>query len=104
MLSWPEATLLRLLAATGIFLAAAVYLRGWRRLPRPTPAPARATDPTSTRALLLFLAGLALLAVALISPLGYLSTQYFSARIVQHMLVVASVPSLHELRSLRQLR
>ena len=96
MLTWPEATLLRLLAAAGIFLVAAVYLRGWRRLPRPAlpPGPGRATDPASTRALLLFLAGLALLAVALISPLGYLSTQYFSARIVQHMLVVASIPSL----------
>ena len=96
MSNWPEATLMRLLAATGIFLVAAVYLRGWRQLPRPAlpPGPGRATDPASTRALFLFLAGLALLAVALISPLGYLATQYFSARITQHMLVVASIPSL----------
>ena len=96
MSNWPEATLMRLLAATGIFLVAAVYLRGWRRLARPAlpSGPGRATDPASTRGRLLFLAGLALLAVALISPLGYLATQYFSARIVQHMLVVASVPSL----------
>ena len=96
MLTWPEATLMRLLAATGIFLVAVVYLRGWRRLPRPAlpPGPGRATDPASTRALLLFLAGLGLLALALISPLGYLSTQYFSARIAQHMLVIASIPSL----------
>lgn len=94
MPSLPEATIMRLLAATGIFLAAVVYLHGWRRLPRPAVAIGYVTDPASTRALLLFLAGLALLAVALISPLGYLSTQYFSARIAQHMLVVASVPSL----------
>ncbi len=96
MFTWPEATLMRLLAAAGIFLVAAVYLRGWRRLPRPAlpPASGRATDPASTRSLLLCLSGLALLAVAFISPLGYLATQYFSARIVQHMLVVASVPSL----------
>ena len=95
-MTWPEATLLRLLAAAGIFLVAVVYLRGWRGLPRPTPAPIpdHATDPTSSRALLLFLGGLALLATALISPLGYLATQYFSARIVQHMMVVASIPSL----------
>ena len=44
-------------------------------------------------ALRFFMAGLALLGVALISPLGYLSTQYFSARIIQHMLLVASIPS-----------
>ena len=94
MLFLPEATILRLLAATGIFLVAVVYLRGWRRLPRTAPAPTLITDPATNRALLLFLAGLALLAVALISPLAYLSTQYFSARIVQHMLVVASIPSL----------
>jgi cytochrome c oxidase assembly factor CtaG len=42
----------------------------------------------------LFIAGLVLLAFALVFPLGSLSTQYFSARIVQHMLIVASIPSL----------
>ncbi len=85
---------MRLLATVGLFLAAVVYVRGWRRLPRTRPAPGPQTDPAGTRALALFLAGLALLAVALISPLAYLSTQYFSARIVQHMLIVASIPSL----------
>ena len=85
---------MRLSATVGLFLAALVYVRGWRRLPRPRPAAGPQTDPASTRALALFLAGLALLAVALISPLAYLSTQYFSARIVQHMLIVASIPSL----------
>jgi len=94
MFTWPEATVMRLLAATGIFLVAIVYARGWRRLPRPRPGRAAVIDPASTRALALFVAGLALLAVALISPLGYLATQYFSARIIQHMLVVASIPSL----------
>ncbi len=94
MISWPEATVMRLLAAAGIFLVAAVYLRGRRRLPRPEALRGPQTDPASTRGLVLFLAGLALLALAFISPLGYLATQYFSARIVQHMLVVASIPSL----------
>ena len=97
MITWPEATVMRLLAAAGIFLVAALYARGWRRLPRPLPSRAirsAVVDPASNRALVLFVAGLALLAVALISPLGYLATQYFSARIIQHMLVVASIPSL----------
>ena len=94
MITWPEATVMRLLAAAGIFLVAALYARGWRRLPRPRPERSAVVDPASNRALVLFVAGLALLAVALISPLGYLATQYFSARIIQHMLVVASIPSL----------
>ena len=94
MITWPEATVMRLLAAAGIFLVAVVYSRGWRRLPRPQSRRGPVVDPASNRALVLFVAGLALLAVALISPLGYLATQYFSARIIQHMLVVASVPSL----------
>lgn len=84
---------MRLLAATGILLIAAVYARGWRRLPRSQPRGPE-IDPASSRALIFFLSGLSLLAVAFISPLGYLATQYFSARIVQHMLVIASGPSL----------
>ncbi len=95
MFTWPEATVMRLLAATGIFLVAVVYVRGWRRLPRERLRLRRPqVETASPRALWLFMAGLALLAVALISPLGYLATQYFSARIVQHMLIVASIPSL----------
>lgn len=94
MTTWPEATTMRLLAAAGIFLVAAVYVRGWRLLTRARAEAASVNHPASTRGLLLFTAGLALLALAFISPLGYLSTQYFSARIVQHMLIVASIPSL----------
>lgn len=91
---WSEATFMRLLAASVIFFAGLVYLRGWRRLQgMPGTLPDR-RSPISTRSLAFFLSGLALLALTLISPLGYLSTQYFSARIVQHMLIVASVPSL----------
>lgn len=89
-----EAMLWRTLAAVWIFLTGLIYVRGWRRLQpfHKTPPPKGA--PASARSLKLFIAGLALLAVALISPLGYLSTQYFSARIVQHMMLVASIPSL----------
>jgi len=95
MTTWPEATVMRLLAATGIFLVGVVYVRGWRQMARERRRLRRPpVGPVSTRPLWQFMAGLALLAVALISPLGYLATQYFSARIVQHMLVVASIPSL----------
>jgi cytochrome c oxidase assembly factor CtaG len=91
---WTEATFWRTVAAAGIFLAGLVYVRGWRRLQDYRKEPPPKDDPASSRSLRLFIAGLALLALALISPLGYLSTQYFSARIIQHMLVVASIPSL----------
>lgn len=89
-----EATFWRALAAAGIFLVGLVYVRGWRRLGAFHDEPPPKDAPASARSLKLFMAGLALLALALISPLGYLSTQYFSARIIQHMLLVASIPSL----------
>lgn len=85
---------MRLLAAGVVFLAGLVYVRGWRRLQHLRVDRTGLRSPASTRSLVFFLAGLVLLSVALISPLGYLSTQYFSARIVQHMLIVASIPSL----------
>jgi cytochrome c oxidase assembly factor CtaG len=91
---WSEATFWRALAAAGIFVAGLVYVRGWRRLQGFHKEPPPRTAPASPRSLKLFIAGLALLALAFISPLGYFSTQYFSARIIQHMLLVASIPSL----------
>lgn len=91
---WSEATIWRALAAGGIFLIGLTYVRGWQRLQAFHKGPPPKNAPASARSLKLFISGLALLAVALISPLGYLSTQYFSARIIQHMLLVASIPSL----------
>jgi cytochrome c oxidase assembly factor CtaG len=91
---WSVGIFWRTLAAVGIFVIGLAYVRGWRRLQLFHAGPPPAGTPASVRSLKLFVAGLALLAVTLISPLGYLSTQYFSARIVQHMLLVASVPSL----------
>lgn len=91
---WSEATFWRLSAAVGIFLAGLIYVRGWRRLQAFHQGPPPADAPASSRSLKLFIGGLVWMAVALISPLGYLSTQYFSARIIQHMMLVASIPSL----------
>ena len=71
-MTWPEATLLRLLAAAGIFLVAVVYLRGWRGLPRPPPAPLpdHPPNPPPSPAPPLFLGGPALLGTRLPSPPG----------------------------------
>lgn len=85
---------MRFLAALLIFLAGLTYLRGWRRLQPPPGQEAPPRSLASNRSRALFFAGLLMLALVLISPLGHLSTQYFSARIIQHMLLVASVPSL----------
>lgn len=81
----------RAAAAMLIILAAVVYLRGWKRLQGRYPT--EPGSPASRRSRFYFLFGLALLAFVLVSPLAALSLQYFSARIVQHMMLVASVPS-----------
>lgn len=94
MAIWSVATWWRALAALGILLAGLVYLRGWRRMQSIHVSPPARTDPASGRSFRLFITGLVLLVLALVFPLGFLSTQYFSARIVQHMLIVASIPSL----------
>jgi cytochrome c oxidase assembly factor CtaG len=91
---WMGGMAWRLAAAVGVFTVGLVYTRGWRRLQAFHQGPPPKDAPASARSLKLFIGGLALLAVTFISPLGYLSTQYFSARIIQHMLLVASIPSL----------
>ncbi len=87
------ATFWRVLATVGIFAVGLVYMRGWRHLQSFHKGTPPSDAPASVRSMRFFIVGLVLLAVALISPLGYLSTQYFSARIVQHMMLVASIPS-----------
>lgn len=81
----------RAAAAILIVLTAVVYLRGWRQLQGRYPT--EPGSPASRRSRFYFLFGLVLLAFVLVSPLAALSLQYFSARIVQHMMLVASVPS-----------
>jgi cytochrome c oxidase assembly factor CtaG len=86
----------RLLAFLLILTAGIVFVRGWRllymgqysfSLPEGRP-------PATIRSLLAFWAGLALLTAAVVFPVGYLATQYFSMRVVQHLWLIASVPSL----------
>ena len=66
-----------------ISITVVFYLRGRRRQQTTTRMP-----------LILFLAGLTLLAVALVSPLHQLAGQYFFARVTQHLLLIAWIPSL----------
>ncbi|HEU5321828.1 MAG TPA: cytochrome c oxidase assembly protein, partial [Methylomirabilota bacterium] len=75
MAAAPEVVLV-LLAAGGL------YLLGWWRLSRRTPAPAPRTR------LALALGGLASVAVALLSPLDALAHRSFVAHMLQHMLLV----------------
>lgn len=75
---------LLLIALTGV-----LYLRGWGRM-RALGQPGSA----DWRHLFSFLGGLGLLALVTATPLADLSTRYFSARSVQHMVLVASIPAL----------
>jgi cytochrome c oxidase assembly factor CtaG len=82
--SWSlsPATLLILLCAGFI------YLRGWMRLRTVLP------QQFSTERLYCFLGGLALLFVALASPLDAFSSLLLSAHMVQHLLLMMVVPPL----------
>jgi len=67
---------------------AAIYFRGWRRLTKLLPR----QFPTSC--LLLFWLGLALLFIALESPLDAFSSLLLQAHMVQHLLLMMVVPPL----------
>lgn len=87
--SWLAVT--RVLAAVLLVTAALIYIRGWRRLRGHYPTDGFSL--ASRRSLFFFMTGLVLLGVVLVSPLAALSLQYFSARMVQHMMLIASAPS-----------
>lgn len=86
----------RLLAFLFILTIGVVFVRGWRLLHSGQSSSSLpiTEQPVTTRSLLSFLAGLGLLTAAIVFPVGYLATQYFSMRVVQHMWLIASVPSL----------
>ncbi len=66
-----------------IILIVVLYVRGRRQQQTIERSP-----------LILFLIGLTLLAIALLSPLHRLAGQYFFARVTQHLLLIAWIPSL----------
>ena len=80
---------------TAVIVAVAVYAHGWRQirhsaLVRERPAAPGASIPN----LLLYCGGLALLVLALLSPIHTLATQFFFMRVIQHLLLVALAPCL----------
>ncbi|PYM38708.1 MAG: cytochrome c oxidase assembly protein [Candidatus Rokuibacteriota bacterium] len=72
--------LLKTLVALGLLAVGAAYARGWRRL-------RAARDAAPRWRLALYAAGLATIAVALLSPLDALAAERFSAHMGQHLLL-----------------
>lgn len=72
----------------GVLLAGALYWRGWQRLRRKskTAAPVRAAQ--------CFGLGLALLLIALCSPISTFDQTLFSAHMIEHLLLTIAVPAL----------
>lgn len=73
---------------------AVAFIRGWRRLRQLDINPdSDVFNPTSLHALITFLAAMALLLIAVL-PLMPFTNRYFSAHVVQHLLLTAWIPSL----------
>ncbi len=93
---------LQLLIATGIVLVALTYIRGWRRWQHGHLAQSEETSAEfreafqrrMRRRMIGFFVGLTLVSVVLLSPLYTFSTQYFSMRVAQHLLMIAWIPAL----------
>lgn len=79
------------LIAAGLTAAAWLYVRGWRVMARRAGAPGQGLK----RRARLFAAGMAMLALALVSPLDGMAESLFSAHMVQHtLLMLAAAPLL----------
>ena len=72
----------------GVLLAGGLYWRGWHRLRRKSKAAAQ------VRAAQCFGLGLALLVLALCSPIGTYDQTLFSLHMVEHLLLTIAVPPL----------
>ena len=77
------------LVVGGLVLAAVVYSRGWAKLRREGHA-----GLVRPRQAVSFSAGLALLAVALVSPLDALAGALLSAHMAQHLILLVAAPPL----------
>ena len=84
MSAWPVEPAL----SVPVVIAAAAYLRGWRRLRR------RLARRVAARHALVFLAGLATMLLALASPVETLTHRWLSAHMVQHLLLMVVVAPL----------
>jgi cytochrome c oxidase assembly factor CtaG len=71
-----------------ILLAASIYLRGWLAIRRTRPV------EFSARRLIYFQSGLAVLWIAIASPLDEFADALLSAHMVQHLLLLSVVPPL----------
>lgn len=88
--NWPTAWVWDPAIITGLFLSLALYLSGLRLLRQSTRSAHKARRERNA-----FLAGWAVLAIALISPVHPLGRQLFSLHMVQHeLLMVVAAPLL----------
>lgn len=71
-----------------VFLTATVYVRGWFKIRKTRP------HPFTALRLISFLSGLAILWLALGSPLDELADTLLSAHMVEHLLLMSAVPPL----------
>jgi len=72
----------------GVALSGALYWRGWKRLRQKSKAAAQ------VRSAQCFGLGLALLVLALCSPIGFYDQTLFSAHMVEHLLLTIGAPPL----------
>ena len=85
----------RLVVTVVLVAIAIIHRRGWQHLQKkPSTSPPAFVNPTSKVAFIAFQAGLFLLFLVTVSPLAQLPTQFFSARVAQHLLLIAWIPAL----------